>query len=142
MEPRAAVVCDDAPSSESFSLVNEYRVLPHLDRGHTHRTYATAWAARGEPIPCLLTAQVDEFGGEIPIDPFPLIDGDDTGKGIVVTQAQHRCPAVLMTNHGVFANGRDAARGREGGGYARGPGTFGPPRPATRRTGAPRVDGR
>ena len=36
---------------------------------HTHSSYATAWAARGEPIPCVLTAMADEFGGEIPIGP-------------------------------------------------------------------------
>ena len=29
---------------------------------HTHSTYATAWAARGEPIPCVLTMIADEFG--------------------------------------------------------------------------------
>ena len=50
---------------------------------HTHSTYATAWAARGEPIPCVLTAMADEFGGPIPIGPFALIGGDDIGKGIV-----------------------------------------------------------
>ena len=39
---------------------------------HTHSTYATAWAARGEAIPCVLTMMADEFGGEIPIGPFAL----------------------------------------------------------------------
>ena len=39
---------------------------------HTHSTYATAWAARGEPIPCVLTTMADEFGGEIPVGPFAL----------------------------------------------------------------------
>jgi L-ribulose-5-phosphate 4-epimerase len=75
---------------------------------HTHSGYATAWAARGESIPCHLTAQADEFGGEIPIGPFALIGGDDIGKGIVTTLAGHRSPAVLMRNHGVFTIGRDA----------------------------------
>ena len=37
---------------------------------HTHSTYATAWAARGEAIPCVLTMMGDEFGGEIPVGPF------------------------------------------------------------------------
>ena len=37
---------------------------------HTHSTYATAWAARGEAIPCVLTMMADEFGGEIPVGPF------------------------------------------------------------------------
>ena len=56
----------------------------------------------------MLTAQADEFGGEIPIGPFALIGGDDIGKGIVATLSGHRSPAVLMRNHGVFTIGRDA----------------------------------
>jgi L-ribulose-5-phosphate 4-epimerase len=56
----------------------------------------------------VLTAQADEFGGEIPVGPFALIGGDDIGKGIVATLSQHRSPAVLMRNHGVFTIGRDA----------------------------------
>ncbi len=50
---------------------------------HTHSTYATAWAARGEPIPCVLTMMADEFGGEIPVGPFALIGDDSIGRGIV-----------------------------------------------------------
>ena len=52
---------------------------------HTHSTYATAWAARGEPIPCVLTMMADEFGGEIPVGPFALIGDDSIGRGIVET---------------------------------------------------------
>jgi L-ribulose-5-phosphate 4-epimerase len=80
---------------------------------HTHSTYASAWAARGEPIPCVLTAMADEFGGAIPLGPFALVGGDDIGKGIVTTLAEHRSPAVLMRNHGVFTIGatpRDAVK--------------------------------
>ena len=68
---------------------------------HTHSTYATAWAARGEPIPCVLTMMADEFGGEIPVGPFALIGDDSIGRGIVETLRGHRSPAVLMRNHGV-----------------------------------------
>ena len=75
---------------------------------HTHSTYACAWAARGEPMPCVLTAMADEFGGEIPVGPFALIGDDSIGRGIVETLAGHRSPAVLMQNHGVFTIGRDA----------------------------------
>jgi L-ribulose-5-phosphate 4-epimerase len=75
---------------------------------HTHSTYASAWAARGEPIPCVLTAMADEFGGPIPIGPFALIGNDDIGKGIVATLSESRSPAVLMQNHGVFVIGSDA----------------------------------
>ncbi len=75
---------------------------------HTHSTYATAWAARGEPIPCVLTMMGDEFGGEIPIGPFALIGDDSIGRGIVETLRAHRSTAVLMQNHGVFTIGRSA----------------------------------
>jgi L-ribulose-5-phosphate 4-epimerase len=75
---------------------------------HTHSTYATAWSARGEAIPCVLTMIADEFGGEIPVGPFALIGDDSIGRGIVETLAGHRSTAVLMRNHGVFTVGRDA----------------------------------
>ncbi|WP_433385736.1 L-ribulose-5-phosphate 4-epimerase [Micromonospora sp. KLBMP9576] len=114
----AMVVCDLdgvlvegdlAPSSDTAAHAYVYRAMPQVGGVvHTHSTYATAWAARGEAIPCHLTAQADEFGGEIPVGPFALIGGDDIGKGIVATLAGHRSPAVLMRNHGVFTVGRDA----------------------------------
>jgi L-ribulose-5-phosphate 4-epimerase len=75
---------------------------------HTHSTYATAWAARGEPIPCVLTMIADEFGGEIPVGPFALIGDDSIGRGIVETLRTSRSPAVLMRNHGPFTVGKDA----------------------------------
>ena len=62
----------------------------------------------GEPIPCVLTAMADEFGGEIPVGPFALIGGDEIGRGIVATLTGHRSPAVLMRSHGVFTIGRTA----------------------------------
>ncbi|WP_433346753.1 L-ribulose-5-phosphate 4-epimerase [Micromonospora sp. CA-111912] len=98
-----------APSSDTAAHAYVYRAMPEVGGVvHTHSAYATAWAARGEPIRCHLTAQADEFGGEIPVGPFALIGGDDIGKGIVATLAGHRSPAVLMRNHGVFTIGRDA----------------------------------
>ncbi|MBA9005287.1 L-ribulose-5-phosphate 4-epimerase [Thermomonospora cellulosilytica] len=94
------------PSSDVFAHAYVYR--HRSDVGgvvHTHSPYATAWAARNEPIPCVLTAMADEFGGEIPVGPFALIGGADIGKGIVDTLAGRRSPAVLMRNHGVFTVG-------------------------------------
>ena len=75
---------------------------------HTHSTYATAWSARGEAIPCVLTMMADEFGGEVPIGPFALIGDDSIGRGIVETLRDHRSPAVLMQSHGVFTVGATA----------------------------------
>ena len=97
-----------SPSSDTAAHAYVYRAMPEVGGVvHTHSTYGCAWAARGEPIPCVLTAMADEFGGEIPLGPFALIGNDDIGKGIVATLSGHRSPAVLMQNHGVFTIGPD-----------------------------------
>lgn len=99
---------DLSPSSDTAAHAYVYRAMPEVGGVvHTHSTYGCAWAARGEPIPCVLTAMADEFGGEIPVGPFALIGNDDIGKGIVATLSGHRSPAVLMRNHGVFTIGAD-----------------------------------
>jgi L-ribulose-5-phosphate 4-epimerase len=118
LSPDNMIVCDldgrvvdgdYAPSSDTAAHAYVYRAMPGVGGVvHTHSTYATAWAARGEPIPCVLTAMADEFGGEIPLGPFALIGNDDIGIGIVNTLRGHRSPAVLMQNHGVFTIGPDA----------------------------------
>ena len=100
---------DYSPSSDTAAHAYVYRAMPDVGGVvHTHSAYATAWAARGEPIPCVLTGMADEFGAEIPIGPFALIGGDDIGKGIVSTLTGHRSKAVLMRSHGVFTIGRSA----------------------------------
>jgi L-ribulose-5-phosphate 4-epimerase len=100
---------DLAPSSDTAAHAYVYRAMAEVGGVvHTHSPYACAWAARNEPIPCVLTAMADEFGGEIPVGPFALIGNDDIGKGIVETLSGHRSPAVLMRNHGVFTIGPDA----------------------------------
>ncbi|MFC0437645.1 L-ribulose-5-phosphate 4-epimerase [Kutzneria buriramensis] len=98
-----------APSSDTAAHAYVYRHMPEVGGVvHTHSTYATAWAARGEPIPCVLTMIADEFGGEIPVGPFALIGDDSIGRGIVETLRTSRSPAVLMRNHGPFTVGKDA----------------------------------
>jgi L-ribulose-5-phosphate 4-epimerase len=100
---------DLSPSSDTAAHAYVYRHMPEVGGVvHTHSTYACAWAARAEPIPCVLTMMADEFGGEIPVGPFALIGNDDIGKGIVETLSGHRSPAVLMRNHGPFTIGKDA----------------------------------
>lgn len=118
LDAEAMVVCDldgtlvegeRQPSSDTAAHAYVYRHLPEVGGVvHTHSTYATAWAARGEPIPCVLTMAADEFGGEIPIGPFALIGDDSIGRGIVETLRESRSPAVLMQNHGPFTVGPDA----------------------------------
>jgi len=105
----ALVEGDYAPSSDTAAHAYVYRHLPEVGGVvHTHSTYATAWAARAEPIPCVLTMMADEFGGDVPIGPFALIGDDSIGRGIVDTLQGSRSCAVLMASHGPFTIGKDA----------------------------------
>lgn len=100
---------DLSPSSDTAAHAYVYRNMPDVGGVvHTHSTYATAWAARGEEIPCVLTMMGDEFGGPIPVGPFALIGDDSIGRGIVETLRGSNSPAVLMQNHGPFTIGKDA----------------------------------
>ena len=118
LTPESMVVCDlegtlvdgeRSPSSDTAAHAYVYRHMSDVGGVvHTHSTYATAWAARREPVPCVLTMIADEFGGEIPIGPFALIGDDSIGRWIVETLRESRSPAVLMANHGPFTIGKDA----------------------------------
>ena len=100
---------DRSPSSDTAAHAYVYRHMPEVGGVvHTHSTYAVAWAARGEEIPCVITAMADEFGGPIPIGPFAIIGDDSIGRGIVGTLTGHRSRAVLMQNHGPFTIGASA----------------------------------
>jgi len=118
LSPETMVVCDfdgalvdgqHTPSSDTAAHAYVYRHMPEVGGVvHTHSTYATAWACRGEAIPCVLTMVADEFGGAIPVGPFALIGDDSIGRGIVETLRNSRSKAVLMRNHGPFTVGADA----------------------------------
>jgi L-ribulose-5-phosphate 4-epimerase len=123
LSPEAMVVCDldgklvqgdHSPSSDTAAHAYVYRHMPNVGGVvHTHSSYATAWAARRESIPCVLTMMADEFGGPIPVGPFALIGDDAIGQGIVATLGNGRSRAVLMANHGPFTighDGRDAVK--------------------------------
>lgn len=98
-----------SPSSDTAAHAYVYRHMPWVNGVvHTHSTYATAWAARGESIPCVITMMGDEFGGDIPVGPFALIGDDSIGRGIVETLTGSRSKAVLMANHGPFTIGTSA----------------------------------
>jgi len=93
------------PSSDTFAHVYVYRHRPEINGVvHTHSTYATAWAAVGKPIPAVLTAICDEFGGPIPIGRYAKIGGDEIGQEILRSIGDS--PAILMKNHGVFTIGK------------------------------------
>lgn len=127
LTPEDLVVCDldgnavpgspgsqRSPSSDTAAHAYVYRNLPDVGGVvHTHSTYAVAWSARGEEIPCVITGMADEFGGPIPVGPFAIIGDDSIGRGIVDTLRGHRSRAVLMQNHGPFTIGvsaRDAVK--------------------------------
>lgn len=119
LTPESMVVCDlngelvdgqASPSSDTKSHAYIYRNMPDVyGVVHTHSTYATAWAATGQEIPCGLTMMGDEFGGPVPVGPFRLIGSEAIGEGVVDTLKRYpHSPAVLMQNHGPFTIGRDA----------------------------------
>ena len=118
LTPESMVLCDldgnvlegeYAPSSDTAAHAYVYRNMEQVNGiVHTHSNYACAFAAAGKPIPCVLTAIADEFGGEIPLGPFAIIGDDSIGRGIVATLTDHRSKAVLMKQHGVFTIGNDA----------------------------------
>lgn len=119
----AMVLCDldgkviegtRSPSSDTAAHAYVYRNMPEVGGVvHTHSNYACGFAAAEKPIPCVLTAIADEFGGDIPLGPFAIIGDDSIGRGIVETLEGHRSPAVLMRQHGVFTigkSGKDALK--------------------------------
>ena len=94
------------PSSDMYSHLYIYK--HREDVGgivHTHSVYATAFAAVNKPIPVVLTAIADEFGGPIPCGGFALIGDDAIGK--VVVESIGKSSAVLLKNHGVFTIGKN-----------------------------------
>lgn len=118
LTPESMILCDldgavlegqYSPSSDTAAHAYVYREMPEVGGVvHTHSNYACAFAAVAKPIPCVLTAIADEFGGEIPLGPFAIIGDDSIGRGIVQTLQGHRSQAVIMQNHGVFTIGKDA----------------------------------
>lgn len=92
-------------SSDTASHVYLYRHRPDvMGVVHTHSNYATAFAAVGKPIPAVLTAIADEFGGPVPCAGYARIGGREIGEEILRTIGDS--PAILMKNHGVFTIGK------------------------------------
>ena len=148
LTPESMVVCDLhgarvegdlAPSSDAATHGYIYRALPEVGGvAHTHSTYATAWAVHGEPIPCVLTAMADEFGGPIPVGPFALIGDEEIGRGVVETLAGTRSPGGADAQpRRLHGRGR-TARGDQGRGDVRGRRPHRAPRPLPGRGDEPR----
>ncbi len=91
-------------SSDADTHLVIYRHRPDVGGVvHTHSTFATAFAAVGRPIPPVLTAICDEFGGIIPCGEYAKIGGLEIGQEVVRSIGDSR--AILMKNHGVFTIG-------------------------------------
>lgn len=96
-----------SPSSDTATHAHIYRQMPEVGGiVHTHSPYATAWAALGQEIPCVLTAMADEFGGPVPCGGFALIGGAEIGQEVVRVLKGHRSPAIILQSHGVFTIGK------------------------------------
>lgn len=102
-----------APSRGVAVHARLYRDDPAIGGiAHTHSPYATAFALRGEPVPCVSTVVADEFGGPVPVVAYTGPD-DEIGGAIAATLASQRSRAVLLERHGPYAVGerpRDAVR--------------------------------
>lgn len=100
------------PSSDTISHLVIYRERPAVHGVvHTHSTFATAFAAIGRPIPAVLTAIADEFGGPVPCAAYARVGGEEIGRAVVAGIGDS--PAILLQNHGVFTIGEtpeDAVR--------------------------------
>ena len=95
------------PSSDTATHLYIYRNRQDVNGiVHTHSTFATAFAANGMPIPAVLTAICDEFGGEIPVGGFAAIGDEAIGKEVIRSIGTNS--AILMQNHGVFTIGKTA----------------------------------
>lgn len=96
------------PSTDVYAHLYIYNQCSTV-RGivHTHSPYATAFAAAGRDIPCILTAMADEFGGRIPCLRYATIGNDDIGRAVVdgVRKSGRLPMAFLLSNHGVFTVG-------------------------------------
>ena len=96
---------DLKPSVDTATHLVIYRHRPDvMGVVHTHSTFATAFAAVGQPIPVYLTAIADEFGGPIHLGNYAQIGGDQIGEEVVRSIGDS--VAILMKNHGVFTIGQ------------------------------------
>lgn len=116
---------DLRPSSDTPTHLELYRAFPSCGGVvHTHSPHATALAQAGLPVRCLGTTHADHFRGDVPVT-RPLRKAEvardyerNTGLVIVETFRRRRISpdevaAVLVSSHGPFAWGKDAAHAVE-----------------------------
>ncbi|MBE0593119.1 MAG: L-ribulose-5-phosphate 4-epimerase AraD [Gemmatimonadales bacterium] len=106
------------PSSDTPTHAVLYRAFPGIGGvGHTHSTYAVAWAQARRPIPILGTTHADLLPEDVPCTAVMTemaVAGDyetATGELIVAcfrARSWERVPMVLVAGHGPFAWGPTA----------------------------------
>ncbi|MCL4132734.1 UNVERIFIED_CONTAM: hypothetical protein GTU68_034105 [Idotea baltica] len=73
---------------------------------HTHSTYASSFAARGERIPAVMTPITLMLGRDVPCSRYATPGQADTGKAIL--EAAEGGMAALVKAHGVFTMSKSA----------------------------------
>ncbi len=107
------------PSSDTPTHRALYRAFPAVRAVvHTHSTHATAFAQAAREIPALGTTHADSFYGPVPVTRAltraEIASDYEWNTGIVIIERFHdrdpsALPAVLVSGHGPFAWGPDAA---------------------------------
>jgi L-ribulose-5-phosphate 4-epimerase len=106
------------PSSDTPTHAVLYRAFPGIGGvGHTHSTYAVAWAQARRPIPILGTTHADLLAEAVPCTEVLTESAAGgayetaTGELIVAcfqARSWERVPMVLVAGHGPFAWGATA----------------------------------
>ena len=118
LSPESIVIVDlegkvvygnNKPSTDTSSHLYIYKNNPEVGGvTHTHSTFATAFCGAGQSIPCILTAQADEFGGIIPCAGYAEIGNESIGENVIEMLEKYNSRTVLLKNHGVFSVGKNA----------------------------------
>lgn len=119
------VAGDYRPSSDLLTHLAVYRAFPEIGGiAHVHSMYAVAWAQAEREIPCMGTTHADYFYGDVPItrclSPSEVINAYEENTGIAIVELLKErelnpleMPGVLVSKHGPFCWGNDAASAAE-----------------------------